>query len=189
MKYYRLSEDMEILNKWYLGEINDSLYIEQWGFTMFPHYSIDKEMSVPIEIHGIKTDFTENLVYGVPILSPKAKDVLLHYDIIFSAVNVLDNGRFFSTYYAIGVDIIDAIDEEKSKYIKYKKDDPVRPDREGDYKYFDKIVLNSSKIDGKHIFRIKGYSIYLVISEELKLRIESAGLTGFYFEEICVYTG
>lgn len=41
----------------------------------------------------------------------------------------------------MGVDIIDVIDEKQSKYIKHEKDDPIRPDKEGGYKYFNEMVL------------------------------------------------
>lgn len=184
MKYYRLTENMTTLNKWYLGEINDLLYTHQWGFTMSPLFSIDEKLSIPIKINGLRTDFTENLTYDVPILSNRAKNILKFYKTRFSDVDVLLDGELDGKYYAMGVDIIDVIDERQSKYIKYEKDDPIRPDKEGDYKYFNEMVLSRSKIGGNHIFRIKGYVIYLVVSEELKSKIESEHLTGFAFEEL-----
>lgn len=187
MKYYRLVEDMARYNKWYLTEVSNISHEEQWNFTMKPFYSIDKELLLSIKIDGEQTDFTENLTYDIPIISHKLREILHPYGISTSKVNI-QNKNVIEDYYAIGVDIIDCVDEDKSKYIKYEKDDLARPDKAGDYKVFNKMVLNLNKINGKHIFRIKGYLVYLVVSEEIKSIIENNNVVGCLFDEIDVFS-
>lgn len=181
MKYYSLTEDMRSGNKWYLGEINDLLFTEQWGFTTEPFFKLDQELNIEVSINGYRTDYTENLTYGVPIVSLDAKKVLDEFNIEFSLCHIFENNNEVELpYYAMGVDILDCINEDMSDYIKYQENDPVIPDRKGDYKMFNKMVLKKSVLGKSHIFRIKGYLVFLVVSEEFKHKVESKGLTGFF---------
>lgn len=185
MKYYRLTEDMSIHGRWYLSPINNVSYEEQWNFIVKPFFQARDTLNVPIKIQGTKTDYTENLTYNIPIISNKAKIVLEKYGISLSQVNILDlQDEEKNSYYAMGVDILDCVNEDFSEYIKYEESDHVAPDRIGDYKFFNKLVLDKEKINTKHIFRIKGFLIYLIVSEELKECMESQLLSGVLFEEI-----
>lgn len=187
MKFYRLTEDMTILNKWYLSEINDVSYIEQWGFTTEPLFEISSALDIHIAEPGERNDYTENLTYNVPILSNKAKSIFSKYDVSFSPINVYDlSDEKIGEYYAMGVPIIECVNELESEFVKYQINDPIRPDKAGFYKRFYNLVLSENKIKNMDIFRIEKYTIYLIVSERVKEDIEKAKLKGVCFEEVNV---
>ena len=45
-------------------------------------------------------------------------------------------------------------------------------------------MVDTDKVDGKHIFRVKGHLGSLIVSEEVKLRFEQSGVTGALFESV-----
>ena len=79
---------------------------------------------------------------------------------------------------------LDCVDEIKSDFKKYEVDDPVRPDRVGEYRVFTNLVIDPSKTDGHHIFRIKKHLNSIIVSEEVKNRFEKAGVEGAIFESV-----
>ena len=122
MKYYRLTENMELLEKWYLGEINDLLYIKQWGFTMKSLFHIDEDLEIPISINGNNTDFTENLTYNVPVISDRFKNLIEQYNVSLSKVKLKSvNMNKYGDYYALGVQIIDCVDEKNQVILNIQK--------------------------------------------------------------------
>lgn len=187
MKYYRLTEDMSINNKWYLSPINDASYIEQWNFITKPLFEVRDVLNISVEIKGVITDYTENLIYNIPIVSNKVGVILEQYGVSLSRVNILDFKTIENhSYYAMSADILDCVNDEISEYVKYKKGDHVMPERLGDYKFFNKFVLDKKKIKNKHIFRVKGFLIYLIVSETIKKSLEDESLSGIFFEEVAV---
>ena len=66
----------------------------------------------------------------------------------------------------------------------FEVNDSVRPDKAGDYRGFFKMVVNPDKCAGFNIFRIKGFSIAIVVSAEVKQKLESAGVSGAQFKRV-----
>lgn len=77
---------------------------------------------------------------------------------------------------------IDCVDEENSEFSVFDKNDPVRPDLAGTYRNFFNLVIDTSKVGGRHIFRLKKYLGALIVSQEVKRRFESARVTGVTFD-------
>ena len=80
---------------------------------------------------------------------------------------------------------IECVDETKSIFVKWEKDDPIRPDKAGEYESFEKLVLNPLDIpEDAHIFRLKKYDILIVISEKLKLLLEENKVSGLQYKKL-----
>lgn len=81
--------------------------------------------------------------------------------------------------------VIACVDETSSRFEKYTNTDPVRPDKAGDYRTFEKLVLARSLIPADaHFFRVKGYLIQLIVSETVKNAMERVGCYGAEFTEL-----
>ncbi|MGN8278606.1 imm11 family protein [Pseudomonas sp. SMN5] len=59
-----------------------------------------------------------------------------------------------------------------------------RPDRAGEYRVYLSLVIDPARVQGKHIFRVKKHLGALIVSEDVKLRLERAGLVGGIFEGV-----
>jgi hypothetical protein len=68
MEYYRISEDINFFERWYLGDISVE---DNWIFNSGKAVDTDelKDLSLDIYQHGVAMDFTFTEVYAVPIVS------------------------------------------------------------------------------------------------------------------------
>jgi hypothetical protein len=80
--------------------------------------------------------------------------------------------------------IVECVDESKSIFKKFHKNHPVRPDMAGTYEYFEKLVIDKSKTKGHHIFRIKNYEIWVIVSEKIKNEFNRLNIQGAKFVEV-----
>lgn len=149
----------------------------------------------PIDLHrdGRETDFSFTMDAGnIPILSKKAKSALIglpevdepYHHVVLEPVKI-ENKQVDQDYYIMIIETqIDCVDEERSKFQKYEYNDPVRPDKAGQYRSFFNLVIDPTKIRDHHIFRLKNHLGSVIVSEEVKRRFEDAGVTGAVFESV-----
>ena len=190
MKYYLLRDDIDFPKRWYLGDIQ---HIDNWGFSD-PTVEFMEPCTYTMSIYqeGCPMDYTVSETYAVPILSKKAKDSLCglpevdkpYYHVVLEPV-IFDGKSALQGYSVMIIETqLDCVDEIKSDFKKYEVDDPVRPDRVGEYRVFSNLVIDPSKTDGHHIFRIKKHLNSIIVSEEVKNRFEKAGVEGAIFESV-----
>lgn len=86
--------------------------------------------------------------------------------------------------YLLSNTCVDCVDESRSEFERFERDDPVRPDIAGQYRAFAKLALDGGKVGSWHTFRIGGFGAALIVSEEVKSRLERAGVTDVIFEQV-----
>lgn len=178
MNYYRLSDDINFMNRWNLGDV---AFSDNWELAQ----QLNPERMYEIEVYrdGSEMDYTCNEAFGVNVVSKKFKEALSGIiGIEFAKASIIGSTKD-SEFYIMSVSHeVDCVDEEISDYQKFEVNDPVRPDKAGDYRGFLKMVVNPEKCTGFEIFRVKGFSIAIVVSELVKKKLESAGVTGVQFK-------
>lgn len=190
MKYYLLREDVQFSERWYLGDIK---HCNNWLFINPPaEYMEPCTYTLEVLDEGVNLDFSLAGYASVPILSEKAKDALIgipdvdepYMNVVLEPVTVAGE-QPRSHYYVMIVETqLDCVDDARSDFEEYESNDPVRPDRAGEYRVFLNLVIDPAKVQGKHIFRVKKHLGALIVSEDVKLRLERAGLTGMLFEGV-----
>ncbi|NOH29415.1 imm11 family protein [Vibrio mediterranei] len=175
MKYFELNDDINFPNRWYLGDISE---VDNWELsTSIPQGSAN--LKIELVRDGDEMDFTITEAYGVPIVSLKVREALNGIQgIAFIPVQVL--GKKCTTEYFILVtsNIVECVDEENSEFQKFDKNDPVRPDKAGEYRAFMKLRLDARKIVDIDIFRLMKFEVAVIVSEQVKERLESVSTTG-----------
>jgi hypothetical protein len=68
--------------------------------------------------------------------------------------------------------------------VHYWRHEDNRPDKLGEYRAVYGMRIDPSKVGDARIFRPWGWRVALIISEDIKQAIESAGLTGTRFVEV-----
>lgn len=186
MKYYELRDDVNYCQRWHLGNISD--IDDNWMFVYGEPVNenlLPRELHIEIQEDGIPMDFTTNGAFSVPVVSNKIKMQLggikgLQFIPVKMGKNMLN-----SEYYILVVgNKLDCVNEKLSEFGKFKKDDPVRPDKAGHYSWFTKLIVDHSRINGNDIFRIDKGENYLVVSERVKLAMEDVNITGAIFVEV-----
>ena len=188
MKFYKLIYDYENddnyinCSKANLKGVNEytvcnGIYVNEWKKDMIFDYDPEEA--------NIKTDYIGN-VYGWLIVSEgfrNATKMLTEDSIQYLDVGIRDiSNRNIDTSYRIAnvIDVVDAVDLEKSKYDEFDL---------GDEKVlsFEKYALKETVIARHHIFKLKNDEIPTFVSEEIKNLIQANNLTGFEFLEVEVY--
>lgn len=180
MKYYKIIDDLDVPKKWVLGNVNFVNEGDFWryiraGKVDVPNY----ELSVNIRKQGSKVDF--NLAdFELFIVNEKVKNLIQTDDVQFIPVNVFNEEE---KYFILALNVeIDCVDEEHSNFDKWLDNDPIRPDKAGQYKTFYKLILDYKKADNKDLFRVKKFNSIAVISERLKSIFEKNSVTGIKYK-------
>ena len=79
---------------------------------------------------------------------------------------------------------LDCVNEHLSDFVKFGENHPIRPDLAGKYELFYKLILNKEKCASHSIFKIKGFSQYIIINELVMNCMRDANVKGVFFEEI-----
>lgn len=180
MSYYELTDDINFPNRWYLGDV---AFADNWA--LLQHIESNREYEVKIYRDGAEMDYTCNEAYGVCIVSKKFKDALAGISgIDFAKANIVGNTSD-SEFFIMAVPAeLECINEDESEYQKFEVNDPVRPDKAGEYRGFFKMVVDHNKLGGVDICRVKGFGIAIIVSENIKQRLESSGVLGAKFKYV-----
>jgi hypothetical protein len=185
MKFFRIHRDWNNVNRWHLDTVlGDD---DNWKFVLGIPIVVDSpSYSVRIRVQGSPVDFTYNGAYSVPIVSEKLMRILSQYsdEVQFFPCKIEGHGSIPVNYILVATTQIECVDESNSDFEKFEKNDPVRPDLAGNYRYFIKLQIDKSKAVGHHIFRIKKALSCLIVDESLKNALEHIGVTGVIFEEV-----
>ena len=190
MKYYRLRDDINFPDRWYLGDV---MHVDNWLYRNPPvEFMEPGKSSLEIYQDGNEIDFTLTERYSVPIVSESFLKALSgleeidkpYHHVVFNEVDIVGKS-LLNKYFAMVIETqIDCVDELQSDFKKYEINDPVRPDLAGEYSAFFNLSIDVDKTNDMHIFRIKEYLSAIIVSEKVKSRLESSSITGVVFENV-----
>jgi hypothetical protein len=181
MKYYELFDEVNIPGRWHLGEVFnriDGSTLELWsGLRMNKPVSLDAEIThagKPLDF--FLTSFA-NPIARKPLAEALA--AIAGNDLQVLPVNIAG----YKDFEILNIlRVIRCLDEKKSKFSKWTKDS-FRPDKAGQYEWVTNLTVDPSQISpSAHIFRIEGWKITVVVSEQTKALMERCGCFGAKFE-------
>lgn len=187
MHYYELLDELYIPKKrWFLGSVNFDGEWEFWKYVSpgkvdIPH----KELFITTRKKGLPLDFTM-ADFELLIVNEKVKNLISEEEVQFIPIKLETDPNSKINYYLMVVNKeIECVDESKSVFVKWEKDNPIRPDKAGEYKSFEKLILNPADIPKESdIFRLKKYDIVIVVSERMKLLLEENKVSGIQYKKI-----
>lgn len=187
MDYYEILDELYIPKKrWFLGSINFDGEWDFWKYVSPGKLDIpQKELFVTTRKKGLPLDFTM-ADFELPIINEKVKNLINQEELQFIPVKLEADPNSKINYYLMVVNKeVECVDESKSVFVKWLKNDPIRPDKTGEYKSFEKLILNPVDIPKEaNIFRLKKYDLVIVISEKLKRLLEENKVSGVQYKKI-----
>ncbi|RFZ92854.1 hypothetical protein D0C36_15800 [Mucilaginibacter conchicola] len=187
MEYYELVDELYVPKKrWFLGSIN---FDDKWDFWKYVQPGTvnipDKELFVTVRSKGISLDFTM-ADFELLVINERVKALLSDKEAQFIPVRFDEQAKVNNDHYLMVVNKdIDCVDESKSIFTKWAEDDPVRPDKAGKYKSFERLILNNDKIPfDANIFRLKKFDRLVIVSEKIKLAFETNNITGVKYKKL-----
>jgi hypothetical protein len=186
MRYYKIVHDINVPLRWYLGDIrglNNWIFIHDYSHNRH----VPKDLEVELYKYGNEMDFSFTGAYGIPIVSEDVKKCMVEVqNIAFVPVDI-DNKTVNKNYYVLIINkILDCVDELRSVFEKFAENDPIRPDKSGEFRYFYTLKIDTSKIhaESEKIFRLGRFNQAIIIDSDLKKKFEMINIAGILYEEV-----
>lgn len=183
MKYFRLSDDVTIPDRWHLGIVSNAAGAEP-RLLAGTATENQETLFAPVTHGGHTLDFSLTS-FAVPVASlllAREMKAIAGTDLQCLPVRVPGTSGMMVLNATRSVQ---CLDESRSEFIKWTDQDH-RSDLAGQYRQVTKLSIHQELIPhDAHFFRIKGWSIAIVVSEAVKLAMISAGCRGAVFTELC----
>ncbi|XXF81505.1 hypothetical protein P2318_03955 [Myxococcaceae bacterium GXIMD 01537] len=185
-RYFKLMDDRRSDDRWHLGgpidEQGEEIY--PWQFKEGQVLDLGGVPRFPLDIPGRPLDFCW-AAFSIPVV--KARFVQLFerlkvQDVQFIPARI--EGHEEPHFILNALRVIRCIDDARSAEVRYWKPEDNRPDREGEYRSVMGMRIDPSKVGDARIFRPWGWTVALVISEDLQRAMEQEGITGTHFVEV-----
>ena len=75
------------------------------------------------------------------------------------------------------------LDDSRSQVMRWTASDG-RPDKVGQYRMVIGLKIDGSRVEGRQIFRVAGWGIALIVSDDVKRLLEKCGLSGVVYQRV-----
>ena len=182
IRYFQLRDDMTIHGRWHLAEVLLPSGEEPLLDVGIPLHDVGP-LEGTVSHTGRVLDFSLTS-FAVPVATRKLADVVSAVagaDV--QSVPVAIAGQS-SMMVLNSVRVIRCIDEGRSEFIKWTKSDH-RSDLAGQYRQVTRLILDLAAVPrDAHFFRVEGWVVALIVSEEVKVAMERAGCGGAKFIDV-----
>ncbi|NMO16314.1 hypothetical protein HPC49_29110 [Pyxidicoccus fallax] len=187
-RYFALRQDVYVPGRWYLDEPVDSEGKELediWQFTEGHPVQVEQPLYVPCHRAGRSLDFSTTSVGATPILHPKVATVFEAFapdDLQVLPVRVEGQAE---QYFLLNVTrLVKCIDDSASEEVQYWRPEDGRPEKTGRYRSVLGLRIDKARVGDARVFRTWGWTVALIVAEELKVALERTGATGMSFTEV-----
>ncbi|HEX8438777.1 imm11 family protein [Archangium sp.] len=184
--FFRLFDDVSAPGRWHLDNPTDSQGREVedcWQFTDGRSVRIEGRLKVPIEHEGRPLDFTQAGL-AVPVVHAKVASVFTEQapdDVQLIPVDI--EGQLDSYFILVATRLVRCIDEQVSRIQLWTEEDGV-PEKVGQYASVRDLRIDPAKVGGAKVFRLDGWDVALIVSEDIKVALERVGTLGVKFERV-----
>ncbi|WP_375742838.1 suppressor of fused domain protein [Corallococcus interemptor] len=188
MRYFKLLDDMDIRDRWLPGEATNAQGQEIddiWQFADGCPVQVDERLTIPIGHPGVVQDFSTSSVGGTPVVHRRVANVfaeLAQDDVQLIPVEV--EGQSEPYFILVATRTVRCIDDEQSAEVKYWLPEDDRPELTGTYRAVYGMRIDPTKVGDAKVFRPWGWTVALLVSEDLKDALERSGATGMAFREV-----
>jgi len=189
MRYFELDQELYIPGRWYPGCPVDGRgeKVGSWLFMRGHAASVQEPLKVGLSRPGTPLDFSLADAGTVPVVHPKVAAVftsLAPGDVQTWPIQVEGQPEPYVLLNATR--LVDCIDDQASKRVLrwIPEDEDDQPERAGEYRNVVGMRLDKSRVGDAKVFRPWGWTVVLIVSEDLKDALERTGATGMRFREV-----
>jgi hypothetical protein len=186
-RYFDLSDDMTIRGRWLLGTPTDLQGREvedPWMFYRGQPLPDLGRLRIPIDVPGRALDFSL-AAFAAPVVHARVASVfaeLAPEEVQTLPVEIEGQPEQFCIL--VATRLIRCIDERASRYVEIWQPEDGRPEKVGLYRDVRGLRIDPSKVGDAKVFRTWGWSIALIVREDVKDALERMGATGMRFQEV-----
>lgn len=185
-RHYQLRDDMKIPGRWHLGNPIDrqGQEVDVWQFGKGKRLPIQGGIRFQLEAAGHPLDFSLDTL-AIPVVHRRVKTLFeklaLQDEVQFIPVEV--EGQREPWFVLNALRIIPCIDEARCDEVQRWLPEDGRPNKVGQYRSVIGLRVDPAKVGEARICRPLGWTVALIVSEDLKQALEKAGITGTKFIE------
>jgi hypothetical protein len=198
MKYYEWwpddgEDDPDLIPQWSLELELEVVGYHEWDFT--EGNAISNWSAATTAYYEGKVKLTDYpfTIPQIPVCSDRLKQLMVQLGV--NGIQYLplqvrhreSNNEVEGYSIANYLHIVDCLDRQRSRYQVWTKENLLywekRPYMLGTFRDVTKMVLDSAKIGSRPLFRLWGWTLTVIVREDIKRAIEEAGITGCLFAE------
>jgi hypothetical protein len=180
-KYFRLTDDVALRGRWHLGELVfpggkelDLLSGKKTG--------IDR-LRVVVQKNGEPLDFSLT-AFNLPVVSDRTARVVAGLAAGTVELIPADLGTSSPFWVLNPTEQVNCLDESATHWIKWHPEDG-RPELVGQYRSVTGLKVAKERVPaGLAMFRVWGWPVALIVSEEMKRGLESTNTKGAAFTDV-----
>jgi hypothetical protein len=184
-RFYRLLADRTASTRWHLKSPLDpsGSEVDPRSFTQGVPVGPQPPLTLPIRREGREVDFNFcdfDMVVTPAVVNAELEE-LVGPAIQRIAVTVDGRADEFEILNVCG--LVRCVDETRSLLTMWTDADE-RPEKVGQFRTIVKLKIFAAAADRHHIFRIAGWPIALIASEEVKGLLEDTGVSGVKYDRV-----
>jgi hypothetical protein len=182
MRFYNLVDDMTISGRWIIGEVRNADG-DNPTLDAGRRFTESKPLYAEIANDGSVLDFSLS-VFAVPIATIELAMEVVR--VVGPDVNTIpiDVAGQYDMRVLNSVRAIRCLDENRSEFLKFTRRS-YRADLAGQYQLVSKLCLDPTSIPSDaNFFRVEGWAIALIVSEQVKIAMERIGCFGAEFIQV-----
>ncbi len=185
-RYFKLRDDVDLPNRWRLEPPVDETgqEVNPWQFTKGQPVQPAGRLRMSVSRSGVPLDFTLTGL-DVPVVRAHVAALLAELapnDVQFLPVDIEGQPDPFHIF--VATRLVRCIDGHATEEVRYWKPEDGRPEKVGKYRYVGGMRIDPSKVGGTRVFRTWGWTVALIVHEDIKLALERANVTGTHFREV-----
>lgn len=185
-RYYKLSPDMTIPGRCSLGLFLDpqGREVESWLFNQGRPIPPPGPLTVPVDVPGRLLDLTYGGIASL-VLHVRAAAVfaeLAPEDVQLVPIEIQGQPEQFRIL--VATQLVRCIDDAACTEVEYWTPEDGRPEKVGEYRDVYGMRIDASQVGDAKVFRPWGWSIALIVREDIKEALEHMGATGMKFQEV-----
>ena len=185
-RYYELQDDMRIANRWHLRSPVDERGqdINPWQFDEGGRLEPQGIIRFPVKPDGVTLDFTLGS-FSIPVVHERVVQIFERLglqEVQFLPVQV--EGHPGPYFILNALRILRCIDDARCEEVRHWKPEHGEPEKVGQYRSVAGLRIDPTKAEGARVFRPWGWSIALLVSEDVKDALEREHITGTRFTEV-----
>ncbi|WP_306818792.1 imm11 family protein [Archangium lipolyticum] len=186
-RYFDLSDDLHVAGRWHLSapDVDENgREIDPWQFKDGVAVELEAMPVLSMVRPGRALDFSMTGL-TVPLVHGRVVSLFerlgIAQDVQFIPVRV---EGFAEPYFLLNaLRVIRCIDDARCEEVLYWRPEDNRPDKSGQYRNVRGLKVDPTKVGAVSVFRPWGWTVVLIVTEQVKLAMESEGITGARFRE------
>jgi hypothetical protein len=158
---------------------------DPWQFADGRPVHVEGRLKIPVKRPGTSLDFSLAGIGATPIVHARVASLLAELapgDVQFLPVEIDSQSEPYCIL--VATRLIRCIDDTASEEVEYWTPEDGQPEKVGEYRNVAGMRIDPTQVGGARLFRTWGWPIALVVSEELKVAMERAGITGTRFKSV-----